>query len=35
MRESAFRWFIVKKLNYFEVSLNVLEFSWEYENVES
>ena len=35
MRESACRWFIVKKLKYFEVMLNVFELSQVWENVES
>ena len=33
MRDSACRWFIVKK--YFEVTLNIFEFSRVWENVES
>ena len=35
MRDSACRWFIVKKLKYFEVMLNIFEFSLVWENVES
>ena len=35
MRDSACRWFIVKKLKYFEVMLNIFEFSRAWENVES
>ena len=35
MRYSAYRWFIVKKLKYFEVMLNIFEFSRVWENVGS
>ena len=35
MRDSACRWFIVKKAKYFEVMLNILEFSRVWDNVES
>ena len=34
MRDSACRWFIVKKLKYFEVMLNIFELSRVWENVE-
>ena len=35
MRDSACRRFIVKKLKYFEVMLNIFEFSRLWENLES
>ena len=35
MRDSACRWFIVKKAKYFEFMLNIIEFSRVWENVES
>ena len=35
MRRSACRWFIAKKLKYFEVMLNIFEFLWMRENAES
>ena len=35
MRDLTFRWFIVKKLKYFEVMFNIFEFSRVWENVES
>ena len=35
MRDLACRWFIVKKAKYFEVMLNIFEFSWVGENVQS
>ena len=35
MRDSAYWWFIVKKVRYFEVMLNIFEFSQVWENIES
>ena len=35
MCDSACRWFIAKKLKYFEVMLNIFEFLWMRENAES
>ena len=35
MCDSAGRWFIFKKLKYFEVMLNIFEFSRVWENVKS
>ena len=35
MRDSACKGFIVKKDKYFEVMLNIFEFSWVWENIES
>ena len=35
MHDSACKWFIEKKLKYFEVTWNIFEFSWVWENAES
>ena len=35
MRNSGSRWFIVKKLKYFEVVLKIFEFSRKWKNVKS
>ena len=34
MRDSAYKWFIVRKAKYFEVILNIFQFSQVWENVE-
>ena len=34
MRELACRWFIIKKLKFFEVMLNIFDFSRVWKNVE-